>query len=296
MGNMDNMRPSRLCQEFARILNATPAVINGVCTATRSRTDIRPIVLGRRAESFMFVPQAFSFEGIDREGRALCLGETVILQEEINPFISRLRKSGILVTAFHNHWLFDEPRLMYVHFEAIEQPLTFARKVRDALQVLNSGHNNRNTECPQFIGRRRRNPDTEELCEKFSRILGGMHTFENGVCMVMRSRNNIKPTVLGRRGRSFLLVPQMFNFESLSSDGRALCSGETVILQEELNPFISKLREHNIIVTAFHNHWLFEKPRLMYIHFEKIDRPLQFAKDVRDALQVLTNREVRPSR
>jgi hypothetical protein len=47
-------------------------------------------------------------------------------------------------------------------------------------------------------------------------------------------------------------------------------------------------------VTAFHNHWLFENPRLMYIHFEKIDRPIDFARDVRDALQVLTTREVRP--
>jgi hypothetical protein len=70
---------------------------------------------------------------------------------------------------------------------------------------------------------------------------------------------------------------------------------KTVILQEELNPFIDRLREHNIIVTAFHNHWLFENPRLMYIHFEKIDNPVNFALDVRDALQVLTNNEVRPS-
>jgi hypothetical protein len=70
---------------------------------------------------------------------------------------------------------------------------------------------------------------------------------------------------------------------------------KTVILQEELNPFIDRLREHNIIVTAFHNHWLFENPRLMYIHFEKIDNQVNFALDVRDALQVLTNNEVRPS-
>ena len=238
----------------------------------------------------MFVPQAFSFEGLDEEGRALCLGETVILQEEINPFISRLRKNGILVTAFHNHWLFDDPRLMYVHFETIDKPLDFARKVRYALEVLGK----RDREMSPFYGRNRTNPNAVDLCNKFNRILGGTHTFENGVCMVMRSRNNIKPVVLGRRGRSFLLVPQMFNFESLSSDGRALCSGETVILQEELNPFISRLREHNIFVTAFHNHWLFENPRLMFIHFVKIDHPLQFAKDVRDALRVLTTREVRP--
>lgn len=287
---MNSMEPSELCQEFARILEATPSVINGVCTATRSRTNLHPVVLGRRAESFMFVPQAFSFENMDREGRALCLGETVILQDEINPFITRLREDGIIVTALHNHWLFDEPRLMYIHFESIDEPLDFARKVRDALDVLTTRNIGRSNGSRQGTNRR-----AEELCEEFHEILGGMSTFEDGVCTVMNSRTNIMARILGRRTRSFLALPQMFVFESLTSDGRALCSGETVILQEELNPFISILREHNIIVTAFHNHWLFENPRLMYIHFEKIDRPLDFARDVRDALSVLTEREIRPT-
>lgn len=288
MNDMNSVQPSELCQEFARILGATPSVINGVCTATRSRTNLHPIVLGRRAESFMFVPQAFSFENIDREGRALCLGETVILQEEVNPFISVLRENGIIVTALHNHWLFDEPRLMYIHFESIEEPLNFAKKVREALKVLT------NKELGGSLNVfRPSNKNAEELCEAFHKILGGMHTFENGVCTVMDSRLNIKPFVLGRRGRSFLLLPQMFVFESLTPDGKALCSGETVILQEEINPFISKLRKHNILVTAFHNHWLFEEPRLMYIHFIKIDNPVNFAKDVKDALGVLTDKVVR---
>lgn len=287
---MNSMEPSELCQEFARILGAAPSVINGVCTATRSRTNIHPVVLGRRAESFMFVPQAFSFENIGRDGRALCLGETVILQDEINPFITRLREDGIIVTALHNHWLFEEPRLMYIHFESIDEPLDFARKVADALEVLTTRNMWRSSRARQATNRR-----AEELCEEFHDILGGMSTFEDGVCMVMNSRTNIMARILGRRTRSFLALPQMFVFESLSSDGRALCSGETVILQEELNPFISILREHNIIVTGFHNHWLFENPRLMYIHFEKIDRPLDFARDVRDALSVLTEREIRPT-
>nr|WP_263328568.1 DUF1259 domain-containing protein [Neobacillus sp. Marseille-Q6967] len=289
---MGTMEPSNLCREFARILGATPTVINGVCTATRSRTNIHPVVLGRRAESFMFVPQAFSFENVDAEGRALCLGETVILQQEINPFISRLRENGIIVTALHNHWLFEEPRLMYIHFESIDEPLAFAEKTREALDVLTT----RNIGNSRRVRGGMNNRRAEELCEEFHEILGGMSTFENGICTVMNSRTNIMARILGRRSRSFLTLPQMFVFESLTPDGRALCSGETVILQEELNPFISRLREHNIIVTAFHNHWLFENPRLMFIHWEKIDNPLNFARDVRDALEVLTTREVRLKR
>lgn len=135
MANM-SATPSRLCREFSRILGATPSVVNGVCLATRSRTNLHPKVLGRTARSFMFVPQAFSFESLDRQGRGLCLGETVILQKEINPFVSRLRKQGIKVTAIHNHWLFDKPRLMYIHFESIDRPLQFARKVQKAMNVL----------------------------------------------------------------------------------------------------------------------------------------------------------------
>jgi len=288
MRNMDN-QPSELCQEFARILDSTPSVINGVCTATRSRTNLHPVVLGRRAESFMFVPQAFSFEDVDRNGRALCLGETVILQEEINPFMSKLREHGIIVTAVHNHWLFDQPRLMYMHFESIDQPLSFARKVRDALRVLTTRdvYGDGSPITSDF--------SESNLCDRFNEILGGsMHTSENGICTVMKSRTNIHPRVLGREGRSFLLIPQMFTFESMTRDGRALCSGETVILQTEINPFISKLREHGIIVTAVHNHWLFDQPRLMFMHFESIDQPLSFARKVRDALSVLTTRQVYP--
>jgi hypothetical protein len=245
----------------------------------------------------MFVPQAFSFENIDRDGRALCLGETVLLQEDVNPFVSRLREHKIIVTAIHNHWLFDEPRLMYIHFESIDEPLSFAEKVRDALDVLTTRDIGGSGFRFDFGFNRGGSSElAEELCEEFHEILGGMHTFEDGICTVMKSRTNIRPTVLGRRAQSFLLIPQMFTFESLTRDGNALCSGESVILQEEFNPLVSRLREHKIIVTAFHNHWLFDDPRLMYIHFEKIENPIRFAEAVEDAFEVLTTKKIYPEK
>lgn len=70
LDNMNNIRPNDLCEKFAEILGTTPSIINGVCTATRSRTNIHPVVLGRRADSFMFVPQAYSFENLDENGKA----------------------------------------------------------------------------------------------------------------------------------------------------------------------------------------------------------------------------------
>ncbi|RXM79475.1 hypothetical protein DP144_01305 [Clostridium tetani] len=126
----------RTCNEFARILGAEIlSTADNVCTVTFMR-DIDAEILGRSTNSPLALAALFSFESPDNQGRTLNLGETVILQDEINDFISILRENGILVTALHNHWLFEDPRLMYIHFESIDRPLDFARKVEEALRVL----------------------------------------------------------------------------------------------------------------------------------------------------------------
>ncbi|WP_252504347.1 DUF1259 domain-containing protein [Sporosarcina sp. Marseille-Q4943] len=125
-----------LCQEFARILGGIGSLdANGVCLVQKFR-DIDFTILDRETKSPLVNPQFFTFEGLDDEGNALNLGETVLLEEEINPLLTELRRRNIIVTAVHNHWLFDEPRAMYMHFESIEPPLQFARKVRAAFRVL----------------------------------------------------------------------------------------------------------------------------------------------------------------
>lgn len=124
------------CDKFAEILGAQIlSNANNVCSVTFMR-NIKAEILGRRTKSPLALSALFSFESPDSNGRTLNLGETVILQTEINNFISALRERGLLVTALHNHWLFDDPRLMYIHFESIDRPLDFARKVAEALRVL----------------------------------------------------------------------------------------------------------------------------------------------------------------
>jgi hypothetical protein len=132
---MNHESQSKLCRKFARILDGEGSIVNGVCLVQRFR-DIEFTILGRETNSPLVNPQFFSFEGLDRKGNALNLGETVLLEEEVNPLLTELRKRNIKVTAIHNHWLFEEPRAMYMHFESVEPPLEFARKVREAFKVL----------------------------------------------------------------------------------------------------------------------------------------------------------------
>lgn len=125
-----------LCSEFTRILQGTPlSSTPDLCVVSRMR-NIRAEILGRITRSPLALNALFSFESLDSQGNALNLGETVILQEEINPFITILRNQGIIITALHNHWLFEQPRLMFIHFESIENPLSFASKVASAFSIL----------------------------------------------------------------------------------------------------------------------------------------------------------------
>ncbi|MGG3571216.1 DUF1259 domain-containing protein [Bacillus gobiensis] len=127
----------------------------------------------------------------------------------------------------------------------------------------------------------------KNLCQEFARILGGMGSVdENDVCLVQKFRN-LDFTILGRPARSPLVIPQFFSFEDVDSRGRALNLGETVLLQEEVNPLLTELRKRDLIVTSIHNHWLFEEPRAMYMHFESVEPPLEFARKVREAFKVL---------
>jgi hypothetical protein len=129
-------RFQRLCTQFGKILGGESEIDEGpVCFVTRM-TNLSETILGRRTRSPLVQMQMFSFESLDKSGRALCLGETAVHQNQANRLMSNLRKRGIKVTSFHNHWLNENPRLMYMHWEAIEEPVVFARKTKESISFL----------------------------------------------------------------------------------------------------------------------------------------------------------------
>ncbi|WP_342043876.1 DUF1259 domain-containing protein [Bacillus sp. OTU2372] len=120
-----------ICQEFARIIGGQEGFAGGKCVATINRNEIKAIILGKRFR----VTSSFSFESRDNlTGRALCLGRVALLQREVENFVASILKQGITVSSVHNEWFFDDPNLIYVNIEAVDDPLIFARKVRRALR------------------------------------------------------------------------------------------------------------------------------------------------------------------
>lgn len=122
--------PKSLCDRLAKILGGT-GMSNETCSITIQR-KLNATILGKMYDT----EHEITVQSLDKEGNALNTGEFTLLQNEVEKFIDALRKQGFKITALHNHWLFDKPRLMYLHIESVEPPIQFAKKLRTALKVL----------------------------------------------------------------------------------------------------------------------------------------------------------------
>jgi hypothetical protein len=124
-----------LCSELAKILKGEAERKNDVCMVTREREDLNATILGHPTHSDLAIALEFSFEPTSNKYKTLNLAELVFLQKEVNPFLKAIKKSNeIKVSAIHNHWLFDKPRLIYMHLESIQDPIDFAIEVAEALK------------------------------------------------------------------------------------------------------------------------------------------------------------------
>lgn len=128
------------------------------------------------------------------------------------------------------------------------------------------------------------------LCNQFAKILNGKGKLNNGVCSVEMQRD-FKVTVQGRQTSS--VVPAGFSFEALDHKGNALNLAEIAILEEEIPGFTHAVVQQGIIVSALHNHWLFTKPNILYIHLQSVEPPVNFAKKMAYSFHALKSPPIR---
>jgi hypothetical protein len=66
-------------------------------------------------------------------GRAAINGDFAMTADQVNPVISALRTHGLTIVELHNHMLYEQPRLFYLHFWKTGNATTLARTLRAAL-------------------------------------------------------------------------------------------------------------------------------------------------------------------
>src|SRR5436190_5636266 len=102
------------------------------------RNDVKVTVAG------VAMPTPFGFGGwvaMTRgdEGRQVLMGDLVLLQDEVNPVMSALLDNGFDVTALHNHFFWDEPRMFYMHVHGHGTAADLAQKLKPAIDLIGTG-------------------------------------------------------------------------------------------------------------------------------------------------------------
>src|SRR6188472_1350842 len=80
------------------------------------RDDIAVSVDGWEIPAFMGLTTWASFTRATHS-EAMVMGDTVLFEDEVNLAMFVALESGLSVTALHNHFFFDHPRLLFMHIE-----------------------------------------------------------------------------------------------------------------------------------------------------------------------------------
>src|SRR6267378_2650295 len=70
------------------------------------------------------------------KGEAMVMGDLVLMQDEVNPVMSAAFENGLQVTALHNHFFFDEPKVYFMHIGGEGDTATLAKGVRAAFDTV----------------------------------------------------------------------------------------------------------------------------------------------------------------
>ena len=108
---------------------------DGVLKVNIPRADLHVAIAGRPA------PTSFGFGGWlapakGDAGMHVMMGDLVLTEDEVNPVMSALLENGIDVTALHNHFFHEQPRIFYMHVHGMGAPADLARRVKPAVDLI----------------------------------------------------------------------------------------------------------------------------------------------------------------
>src|SRR5437867_10340031 len=114
----------------------------GVYKVTFPRNDVKVAVDGWTMPPFMGLGTWAAFtQGSHTE--AMVMGDTVLFEDEANPAMSVALENGLSVTALHNHFFFDRPKVYFMHIEGqgtVEQLATAVRKMYDKIKEIRAAN------------------------------------------------------------------------------------------------------------------------------------------------------------
>jgi len=234
----------------------------GVLKVNIPRNDLEVSVAG------VATPTPFGFGGWvamtkGDGGRDVMMGDLVLLQEEVNPVMTALLDSGLDVTALHNHFFWEEPRIFYMHIHGHGKAMDLARRVKPALDLIGkvgaSGATARKSPAKVLA------PASSLDTAKIARIVG--HTGEqNGpVYKITIGRDDRKVKEMGATINARMGLNTWAAF--IGTNENAAIAGDVAMLEGEITPVLKALRQHGLEVVAIHHHMTGSRPVIIFLHY-----------------------------
>lgn len=268
-------------QEVLTFLGRTGDFKAKVLKVNVPRTDLHVTIAGQST------PTPFGFGGWVAmtkadSGMEVLMGDLVLTQEEVNPVMSALLEHGIEVTALHNHFFFEEPRLFYMHVHGHGEAMSLARSIKPALDLI--GH----ISSPPVDAKPAAAPSATTFpfdTAALSKIAGADGEKLGSVYKFTLGRDDLHLTEMGAAINARMGLNSWAAFAG--SDADAQIAGDIAMRESEVNSVLKALRAHGLNIVAIHQHMLDTQPNVIFLHYWGRGPAAKLATGFRAALDVL---------
>jgi hypothetical protein len=243
------------------------------------RTDLKISVDQWQMPPFMGLTSWAAFMPGMKDG-AMVMGDLVLMQDEVNPVMSAALDNGLQVTALHNHFFFDEPKVYFMHIGGESDTANLAKGVRAALDTVTKIRAAASQPAISFAASGL--PAKSSISpEPLQSILGTKGEAKDGMFKAVFGRTVKMPC--GCEVGKEMGVNTWAAFAG--TDDNAVVDGDFAVFEDELQPALKSLRKSGINIVAIHHHMAGEEPRMIFFHYWGRGPANDLAKAVKTALK-----------
>lgn len=210
------------------------------------------------------------------EDGGILMGDVVVREDEIAAVQQMLIDHGLKVSALHNHFVREQPSVMYMHIGGQGTETELAEGVKAVFDKIVElrGANPADAEA----GEVENTLNTDQISE----ILGYEGSMNRGVYKVTVGRPDVDLKAHGTSVSTFMGFNTWASWQGTPEN--AAVAGDFVMLADEVEPVIEALVSKGIEVVALHNHMIHEEPRVFFLHYWGTGPAEELAKGLREAL------------
>jgi len=211
------------------------------------------------------VPTPFGFGGWfamtnGDGGEEVVMGDLVLTQEEVNPVMSALLDHGLEVTALHNHFFWDEPRVFFMHIHGHGKALDLANDLKPAIDLIGQSKPAGGAQTPSAA------PKQSTLdTDKIAKIVGHAGEQNGPVYKITLGRDDLAVKEMGATINARMGLNTWAAFFGSNDD--AAVAGDIAMLETEVQPTLKALRSHGLDVVAIHHHMINSRPVIIFLHY-----------------------------